>query len=385
MSVSLRYLSRYHDPIRLCTESIQLPANGNVLWDDIAGQAHLQKRFSEVHMQRQWESAFLSLPTAESKVRRLEALGPIARAWVQAIPTDRSLSLSDAELRYGYRYLLLSPFAECNDPAPSNLCPRCNRRPGGDRHTVSLTHFMACDKNQALRSRRHHAIANALGLRFQEVYRKPLIREAIVAERINNGRRSVNLRSDIRILRDDGMFADYDVGVTTVHGRNQMSWPTEDQVQSLVAEWGARSANQRRNRHQWDIGVHDHEKFDELTHPDTKRISALRQLSWEAGVLPVLREMHSDKVRHYQQGGIEVTPLVMSAGGSVTEVTRDTIHSLCYAFSPDDGSERTESRRRLYGPLSVLLLRFGHFMATDQLKFLGAQYGYAGRGDMRVG
>ena len=284
-------------------------------------------------------------------------------------------------MRHGYRYLLLSPFAECNDQAPSNLCPRCNRRPGGDRHPVSLTHFMACDKNQALRSRRHHAIANALGLRFQEVYHKPLIREAIVAERINNGRRSVNIRSDIRILRDDGLFADYDVGVTTVHDRHPISWPTEAAVQSLAAEWGARSANRRQNRQQWDIGIHDHEKFDELTHPDTKRISAFRQLSWEAGVLPVLREMHSDKVRHYQQGGVEVTPLVMSAGGSVTEVTRDTIHSLCHVFSPDDGSERTEFRRRLYGRLSVLLLRFGHFMATDQFKFLGAQYGYAGRGE----
>ena len=200
-----------------------------------------------------------------------------------------------------------------------------------------------------------------------------------MGEYVNDGGRSIRIRSDIHIQRPDGMFADYDVGITTAQGRDQIDWPTDDQVAEAVAY----QDNQRialgqvrsRQHRDWDVGVNDTSSFDALTHPDVKRISTFRRLAWEAGVLPGIRAMHSDKVRHYQRAGVSVTPLILTAGGSISEVFRDTIHNLCFNANPSDGNERSDFRRRLNGRLAIILLRFAHFMAIDQLKFLGRSHG----------
>ena len=379
LSLSMRYLSQFDTVIQLCSDNIKLPVGDSVLWDEYAKRPHLQKRFTELLLEKKWEGAFARSSSSEEKVRRLEALGPLARAWVQVLPTNKSLVLSDAEVRHGCRSLLMSSFREYNEVARSDLCARCFRRPAQGRHPISPTHFLACDKTQHFRSRRHHAICNAIGLRFQEVYQMPITREAEVGEFVNTVGRSIRIRSDVRFQRPDGLFADYDIGITTVHGRGQFDWPTAEQVSQAVVDQEARASTLRHLRalrqRGTDASTDDWSTFDALTHDRVKWISALRRLSWEAGVLPEIRKMHSDKVRHYQRANASVTPLIMTAGGSISEVTRDTFHNLCHNSSPADGSERAAFRRRMYGRLSVLLVRFQHFMGVDQLKFFGAQRG----------
>jgi hypothetical protein len=379
----MRYLNRYREAIELCTESINLPTSSNILFDDFAVKPHLQRRFTEVYHERKWETHFLRLNDVENRVRRLEALGPLSRAWLQVVPTDQSLSVSDAETRHGYRYLMLNRFPELGPSVPSNMCERCYNRPGGQQ--LSPLHFLSCDRTQALRSRRHHAVTNALALRFQEVYSTPAIREANVGEYINREGRSIRIRSDIQIRNNEGVTVDYDVGVTTIHGPRAIAWPTDTQVRQALTERETRieTAMQRRVRggRGFDAG-NSNDTFDSITHPDTKRIATFRQLAWNTSVLPNIREMHDSKFRHYQRGNAAVTPLVMTAGGSVSEVTRDVLHQLCRIMSPNDSSERAEFRRRIYGRVSVLLLRFAHSMAMDQLRFFGA---YGARSNVRGG
>ena len=106
-----------------------------------------------------------------------------------------------------------------------------------------------------------------------------------MGEYINDAGRSIRIRSDIHIHRPDGLFADYDVGVMTVQGRDQIDWPTEVQAAEAVThqenqQIALRQVRSRQHR-DWDIGVDDTSSSDALTHPQVKRISAYRRLARE--------------------------------------------------------------------------------------------------------
>ena len=65
-------------------------------------------------------------------------------------------------------------------------------------------------------------------------------------------------------------------------------------------------------------------------------------------------------------------PLIITAIGSVSATTKETLHQLVTAASlrEEDAQVRVDFRHRLFGRLSVLLVKYGRIMLQDQIKFI---------------
>ena len=172
--------------------------------------------------------------------------------------------------------------------------------------SVSPNHFLACDMTGNLRTRRHTAVKKALAIKFHEA----------LGVEVMDGEPVV------------GMFVD-------AHGR-----------------------------------THDLKADIRYQAPEVKAIRAFRKLAYEAAVQHVMRDMHNQKIAHYRRGDVhDVKPLVMTAGGSVSEGTRDTFHKMVFCRAPTDATLRSAFRAQLYGRLSVLLIKFATMMLRDQTQF----------------
>src|SRR5690606_8267610 len=116
--------------------------------DELRG---VQKRACDVAHEVTWFHWFRSLLSSEEeKVRALDNLGKLGRAWLQAIPTSPLTTLSDAEVRYGVRNVLM-----IRSGGGGGVCAWC----GGANHEM---HHLSCRRTSALRTMRHTAIKEAI-------------------------------------------------------------------------------------------------------------------------------------------------------------------------------------------------------------------------------
>ena len=376
LSCSRRLATRYSDAIQLCASNLNLPVE-DVLLDVNAQQAQLQRRVTQVVHERNWLQSFSRLDSQEDRSRRLEALGPLARSWVSLIPTDLSLALSNDDIRFGLRALLLSPFSDAHPTSPSNVCERCLDRPDGNR-PCPLGHFLSCRANQVLITHRHNAIKKSLLVWFQQVYKTAVVMEEVpLGTFINANNAPQQVSGDIQVVGvGSGPNQDYDIGVTTVRNKEGrlVNWPTDQEVDAAIL------AQPERRSNRWDLGDGTSNNSDEAIHPDTKRLRMFRQLAWEAAVLPHIREMHDRKVAHYRRAHVSgLKPLVFTAMGSISSTTRDTLHQLVFSSCPlEEVQARAEFRRRLFGRLGVLLVKYGRMTHQDQRRFFLSHNGIRG-------
>ena len=109
--LSDQQLFRVEDAVKLCALNLDMPVSALLQSDKMF---QLQRRVADVTHERAWMDLFNSLPSDFERVRRLEYTGPIARAWIQALPTDKSLTMSVDEIRYGLRDIFLSHSVSVN-------------------------------------------------------------------------------------------------------------------------------------------------------------------------------------------------------------------------------------------------------------------------------
>jgi hypothetical protein len=274
--------------------------------------------------------------------------------------------LRDDEIRHALRDCLLSPFAETLSTIPTNTCSSCGVT---TPFLTTAKHFVACTGNHAHQTTRHYAFRAALRLKFGEGLHVTTHKETAVGEYIGDDGVSHEARSDINFVHD-GVERHYDVGITSVHQECVIEWPTDIEVSDAVE----RDANDESDTIQpiWDVPDRGH--HDDITHPDVIRNVKFRQLAWVKGVLPVLSDMENAKRRHYARAthssGIHVIPLILSDRGSMSDKTRASLQHLVYTSNPADVRERAIFRRRLFGRLSVVLIKYARFMARDQSEFM---------------
>ncbi len=75
-----------------------------------------------MHRECQWGEVVDTMIT-QHLIRFVQGSGVLARSWLSAIPTEKSLRWSNDQVCYGLRLGLLSKFRDVR--APSNICPDC--------------------------------------------------------------------------------------------------------------------------------------------------------------------------------------------------------------------------------------------------------------------
>ena len=90
----------------------------------------------------------------------VEGAEPFANSWLRAIPAYPGLTLTDQQLKYGTRRILLQNLCE-NKPA-SQTYSRCGRG-------WTDLHHLVCGHNRGLRTFRHNALRDNLARELRKV------------------------------------------------------------------------------------------------------------------------------------------------------------------------------------------------------------------------
>ena len=360
MSLSERLLSRVDEEVRLCADNLDLPVSdllSNGYWD----KSHLQRRMTELPNEQKWKAVWDAIPDAAC-MRRLEAGGPIARAWLRLIPSDPSLVLADDQVRHGLRYLLLSDFADTTNA--DGKCKRCNHYARAEQE-LNPCHFATCDMNQMTRTFRHTAVARTISKQVEDSFRTTVQPNHIagLVHHLNGG--TEEAKSDIYFPYESEM-REYDLGITALRQIQRCVWPTDAEVEAALTDERPASGD----RPLWDQMFNWENHADALTHPVARRLRKFRELAWNVGVRPTIETMERTKERWYHKADADhVIPLILTAGGAMSGRTRDLLLQLVFYAGVDEPLVQAETRSRLYGRISILLLKFARTMGKDQARF----------------
>ena len=185
--------------------------------------------------------------------------------------------------------------------------------------------------------------------------------------------RSTNVKSDIRFILDGEEF-NYDVGITTPlcpRESEPVVWPADAQIDERLAT--ARSTTSVLPM--WHDPIDDDVEAVGPSSSDENvealRVRMFRQLAWQQAILPAIQAMERDKCNHYQLVNKYVTPLICTAGGSVSETFKQTLQQLA-AKSHTGFRDRALFKARLRGHISILLIKFAAHMRRDQCAFVAS-------------
>ena len=361
MSLSERLLNLVREETQLCAEHLNMPV-ADLLADGCWDKAHLQRRMTDLPNELKWKAVWDSVSDA-GRMRRLEASGPIARAWLKVIPTDASLVLADDQVRHGLRYLLLSDFEETI--AEDGKCNRCKNYSHASQE-LNPCHFTTCGQNQSIRTFRHNTIAKTLKDQITTSFRANVTENHVVGIVTHSDGRPEEAKSDLYFERDSEM-REYDVGITALKLNQRCDWPSWDAVEAALVDDGPAPAD----RPVWARAFSWENHSDALTHPEARRIRKFRELAWKVGVQPSIETMERTKENWYRQAEADhVIPIIFTAGGAMSARTKDLLLQLVFfSASREDSQVEAETRARLYGRISVVLLKFSRTMAKDQSRF----------------
>ena len=364
LSIRADQLSSRKEELSLCAVNLNLPEK-DLLWDENCKVSHLQRRASHMLNEQRWKSLMDRLSPVQ-RTRLLEMGGAISKAWMSLIPTDPSFSLNDSEYRYGLRLVLQSVFEETVKPGIGCHRPCSHYR--GINQVLNPDHFLTCQANGPRRTERHNTIVKALSQFIKKGTGVDCLYEQYVGELPLQNGTVEHKYSDLRFTWDQEVF-DYDIGITTVNFGITPTWPSDAAVKAAVAADKADNTNNNTmERPVWDQEL-DLEARDIRLIPDVVlETRKFRQMAWEAGVRPCIAKMEEKKKDMYRRAHApHVIPVIMTANGAMSACMRDLCQHLIFKAGSDT-QERSAFRARLYGRLSVILLRFGNIMARDQSK-----------------
>ena len=318
---------------------------------------HMQRRMCEAKQEQRWEEVFTQLNIDHARrVQLVENMSPLARPFLNAIPSHRLVELSDPQCAYGLcRTLLLFPVPALQPSDPLGAIGGSHGRPCSCCHApdVSARHHLQC--NKIPKTRRHDRLRNAM---------MALIKQAghDAWSEVREPSAGTNRYHDIVYLDDVGNrhVADVTVGAALEQDTQRIVWPLEAQIGMKQVEL----ANAPPPR--CDFAWEDHSQ--EVVADAVWRGRALRLLCYEKVVDPVIHRLHAQKVRNFEeyfQGGLMRTifhPLPFTAGGGVgSEVS--AFMSTALALLGTDTPKKIQLRKNFRNRCSVALVIEGYFMA----------------------
>ena len=314
---------------------------------DECAKLHIQRRATELTHEQTWRSIFDELEHPD-QLRLLEGTTTLARAWLQVVPGDPQLKLSNRQMRYALRRTLLLPSLHAN---PDNgLCPKCAA-------PLTPMHHLCCHYTSGIRTTRHSALRKAIASAFRKVL--PSKEEQL----------EFGLRHDIISTHpEEGDRVYVDVGVCSLESSRWecQPWPTAEMVEEEVERELAEGTTEPLFF--WE----DHS--EETPHPDVVKARVFRRMAVGASVGACMGAMSARKTIDFYRAapaGSAFVPLVLTAGGGISAEARDLVHSFTRKVSDKDGV-RAEYRRLHFGRWSILLVKHAASMAWS----LGAHSAY---------
>jgi hypothetical protein len=253
------------------------------------------------------------------------------------------------EVRYALRRALDSPFEDVT--GNQELCMRSC---GTTEHPL---HHLHCRSNHISRTKRHTSVNKCVG---------NAVREVCGEVQMEVSQWGVGIRADMVAILPDGPGVPeaIDVSITTVRVNEkvatQYKWPTDAAVKAAVELDKARPKGDAKTPFFWE----DHRK--ETPHPDVIFNMKLRRMAFNESVMKAIAMSERGKVKKYHDAGADVRPFVLSAGGAAGLYALDLVRVLTKNHPDVDEEDLREMfmfRERLYGRLSVILVRFASRMA----------------------
>jgi hypothetical protein len=314
-----------------------------------------QKNSTDLIHEVAWLNIFKSLDS-QTQHRFLDNGGRFGRAWIFALPTSQSTTLSDAQVRYGLRTILLDQFAETI--SPGNIC-RCSR----PDHPM---HHLGCPSTNGLRTRRHNAIVDALkdGLDGMGVKSKKEVQ-------INT-----RLVADLLINMDQGKWKAVDVAVVSTHLSTSLSaqpdlpdestWPPHLRVNTNEENEVDVSSSSTTTPTTFSVGgdgVETSNSNPQAIHPMTQIVS-YRHGCWEGSVGLAISSTEHMKRNHYKSINPNTTTLsqfILTSGGSCGGEANSLWKYISNQSKICDNGK--SKMRYLCSRVGVILLRFNSSIA----------------------
>ena len=281
-----------NDFIKLCASNIGLPAD-KLINDEYALRPHLQRRACEVLHERNWKDTYTNLSNS-NRIRFAEGTSSLAGAWLQAFPSDPTMTISDECTKYALRRTLLLPLHQ----TPSCSVCQCG-------YHSSALHHLVCNITSRIRTFRHTYLLNILFRAFQKI--------GGAEKEVSDG----PLRHDICAT---GVGADrllIDVGVTTVKYDRELLTPSNQQVQAAIEL-------QKKHRPPNDDLLREDASDETHSNTETLQLRTFRRLVRENAVSPALNTMLNTKRNRFAKGYQPSTAMVhgtfrtflLTAGGA---------------------------------------------------------------------
>jgi hypothetical protein len=340
-----------------CADSLELPVS-TLLSKGGVSTMHLQQRCAVWVHEQAWREIFDGLGTmGERGEMQRKALaengGRAGRAWLEHCPTEKGLTLTDEQTRYGLCKSLLLRFK------PRSQCGKCKLCGLED----SLWHHLACWELRPLLRYRHDAVRTAVAGALRQVAPGEDIREEVTdGSRVHD------------ILLDGLQGEVLDVGITAVFLQRygNTTWPVEEQEPS--------NYENQPDEYGWDddmlCEVEDLLGETALSKGKLSRAVKFRLGCVKAVVGPaaawIVRNKHRsfEKWREEGQSELELTPMVLTAGGGVHGTFGTRLRKFVKAHTdpnrPSGVAFAAYVINRAYGLISAVLVRYGTDLAKRQ-------------------
>jgi hypothetical protein len=199
MVLRSRLLESEHlkESLEQCADALAKPVEKLLKDVKLAEVEFLQQRSGVQRMKRNWHTLFKAL-TRERRVMLVENGEQVARGWLQFCPTDKRLQLSDAEVRFGIRKILLRRVKPKNS---SGRCAVCGK-------TDAETHYLVCEGLRKELRVRHDQVRSALARFIRDIVDSVVFD---VREEVADGQKVHDI-----VLSGNGKEVVLDVGVTSV-------------------------------------------------------------------------------------------------------------------------------------------------------------------------
>jgi hypothetical protein len=338
-------ITQYQSAIQMCAFNLNVKPSdlleGLVDDDEVEGDEQtdedvdtkgMQKRCCDVMNEVAWLHLWRKL-SEDDKVRLMENSGKMGRAWMLAVPSSALTTLSDEEVRYGMRSVLMD---EVMPAQGSGVC--------GCGSLNSTMHHLACKDTSILRTQRHTAVKEALKDAIESLTKLPVSKEVAVGH---------NLVADLVITTNDGKYAALDVAVVCPHGHTApepeepdvMQWPSHLQIDGPTAASSGASPVPKE------------------LHPSSA-VRKFRDGCWEGAVGFWLGKNETRKKSHYKelvQVGGTFFPFVITSGGCLGKCAVEFMKEVSKWSM--GGSTKARELRFLYARVSAVLLKYNSRMS----------------------
>jgi hypothetical protein len=293
----------------------------------------MQKKCCDVMNEVAWLHLWRRL-SEDEKVRLMENSGKMGRAWMLAVPSSALTTLSDEEVRYGMRTVLMDEMVPMQGSSGTCGCGSFD----------SAMHHLACKDTSVLRTQRHTAVKEALKDAVETMTKLPVSKEVAVGH---------NLVADLVITTNDGKYAALDVAVVCPHGHT-----APEPVEPSVTQWPSHLQVDGPTTTSSSVSPVPKE-----VHPSSV-VRKFREGCWEGAVGFWLGSNETRKKSHYKelvQVGGTFFPFVITSGGCLGKCAVELMKEVGKWSA--GGATKARELRFLYARVSVVLLKYNSRMS----------------------